>query len=52
VIKGKAHTGDAFSSDWKGEARGASHKYDRVEVYKDGKALIGNKYGGMDFWED
>jgi hypothetical protein len=52
VIKGKAQTGDAFSSDWKGEARGASHKYDGVQVDKDGKALIGNKYGGKDFWDD
>jgi hypothetical protein len=52
VIKGKAQTGDAFSSDWKGEVRGASHKYNGVEVDKDGKALIGNKYGGKDFWDD
>jgi len=52
VIKGKAQTGDAFSSDWKGEARGASHKYDGVEVDKDAMALIGNKYGGKDFWDD
>ena len=52
VIKGKAQTGDAFSSDWKGEPRGASHKYDGVEVDKDRKALIGNKYGGKDFWDD
>jgi hypothetical protein len=52
VIKGKAQTGDAFSSDWAGETRGASHKYDGVEVDKDGKALIGNKYGGKDFWYD
>jgi Prion-inhibition and propagation len=52
VIKGKAQTGDVFSSDWKGEARGASHKYDGVEVDKDGKALIGNQYGGKAFWDD
>jgi hypothetical protein len=52
VIKGKAQTGDAFSSDCAGETRGASHKYDGVEVDKDGKALIGNKYGGKDFWDD
>jgi hypothetical protein len=52
VIKGKAQTGDVFSSDWKGEARGASHKYDGVEVDKDGKALIGNQYGGKGFWDD
>jgi hypothetical protein len=52
VIEGKAQTGDAFSSDWKGEARGTSHKYDGVVVDKDGKALIGNKYGGKDFWDD
>jgi hypothetical protein len=52
MIKGKAQTGDAFGSDWAGETRGASHKYDGVEVDKDGKALIGNKYGGKDFWDD
>jgi hypothetical protein len=52
VIKGKAQTGDAFSSGWKGEARRASHNYDGVEVDKDGKALIGNKYGEKDFWDD
>jgi Prion-inhibition and propagation len=49
VNKGKAQTGDAISNNWKGEIRGASHKYDGVEVDKDGKALIGNKYGGTDF---
>ncbi|KAF2195815.1 small s protein [Zopfia rhizophila CBS 207.26] len=38
--------------DWKGEVRGASHRYDGVEVDKDGKALIGNKFGGKDFWDD
>ena len=52
VFKGKAQTGDAFSNDWKGEARGASNRYDGVEVDKDGKALIGNKYGGEDFWDE
>jgi len=52
VIKGKAQTGNASSSDWKMEPRGASHKYDGMEVDKDGKALIGNKYGGKDFGND
>jgi hypothetical protein len=52
TVKGKAQTGDAFSSDWKGGAVGASHTYDGVEVDRDGKALIGNKYGGKDFWDD
>ena len=52
VIKGRAQTGDAISGDWKGEARGASHKYDDVVVDKDGKALVGNKYGGKNFWDD
>ncbi|KAL8855251.1 MAG: hypothetical protein Q9178_008093 [Gyalolechia marmorata] len=51
-IKGKAQTGDAFSSDWHGKAVGASHVYDGVVVDHDGKALIGNKYGGKDFWDD
>ena len=50
MIKGKSQTGDALSSDWKGKAAEASHTYDGVEVDKEGKALIGNKYGGMDFW--
>ncbi len=52
VIQGKAQTGDAFSSDWKGEAKGASHTYNGVVVDEKGKALIGNKYGGKDFWDD
>ncbi|KAH8603013.1 small s protein [Bisporella sp. PMI_857] len=50
-IKGQAHTGDAYSSDWSGGAIGASHKYDGIEVEEGGKALIGNKYGGKDFWD-
>jgi hypothetical protein len=52
VVKGQAHTGDAYSSDWARGAIGASHKYDGVEVDKGGKALIGNKYGAKDFWDD
>jgi succinate dehydrogenase/fumarate reductase-like Fe-S protein len=52
TIKGKAQTGDAYSGDWKGEVVGVSHTYDGVEVQKDGKALVGNKYGGKDFWDD
>jgi hypothetical protein len=51
-IKGKAQTGDAYSSDWKGGIAGSSHTYDGVEVDKDGKALIGNSFGGKDFWDD
>jgi uncharacterized small protein (DUF1192 family) len=50
-IKGQAHTGDAYSSDWSGGAIGASHKYDQIKVEEGGKALVGNKYGGKDFWD-
>ena len=50
MIKGKAQTGDTLSSNWKGKLTEASHTYDGVEVDKEGKALIGNKYGGKDFW--
>ncbi|KAI4225786.1 MAG: hypothetical protein L6R40_008347 [Gallowayella cf. fulva] len=52
LVKGKAQAGDAVSSDWHGKAVGASHVYDGVVVDNDGKALIGNKYGGKDFWDD
>ncbi len=52
MIRGQAQTGDAYSRDWKGIAAGTSHKYDSIEVEKGGKALIGNKYGGKDFWDD
>jgi hypothetical protein len=31
-VKGKAQTGDAFSSDWKDGAVGARHTYNGVEV--------------------
>ena len=50
-IKGQAHTGDAYSTDWVGGAIGAPHNYDGVEVEEGGKALVGNKYGGKDFWD-
>jgi uncharacterized small protein (DUF1192 family) len=50
-IKGQAHTGDAYSSDWSRDAIGASHKYDGVKVEEGGKALVGNMYGGKDFWD-
>ena len=52
VVKGKAHTGDSFSADWQGNVVGASHKYVDVVVEKDGEALMGNKYGGKDFWDE
>lgn len=52
LIKGKAQAGDAVSSDWHGKAVGMSHTYDGVVVDNDGKALMGNKYGGKDFWDD
>ena len=52
LVKGKAQTGDTFSSDWHEKTEGASHTYDGVVVDNDGKALIGNKYGGKDFWDD
>ena len=51
-IKGQARTGDAYSSDWVvGGAIGAPHKYDGVKVEEGGKALVGNKYVGKDFWD-
>lgn len=52
VIKGQGQVGDAYGIGWTGNARGASHKYDDIEVEAGGKALIGNKYGGKDFWDD
>ncbi|KFZ24429.1 hypothetical protein V502_01092 [Pseudogymnoascus sp. VKM F-4520 (FW-2644)] len=50
-IKGQAHTGDSYSSDWSWGAMRASHKYDEIKVEESGKALVGNKYGGKDFWD-
>jgi hypothetical protein len=52
VIRGQTQIGDAYSSDWRGSATGASHQYDRIMVEEGGKVLIGNKYGGKDFWDD
>lgn len=47
-IKGQAHTGDAYSSDWSGGAIGESHKYNDIKVEEGGKAFVGNKYGVQD----
>jgi hypothetical protein len=52
TIKGKAQTGDSFSSDWRGKAQGGSHTFNSVSVDETGKALVGNKYGGKDFWDE
>ncbi|KAL9023482.1 MAG: hypothetical protein Q9180_008217, partial [Flavoplaca navasiana] len=52
LVKGEAQAGDAISSDWHGNAIGTSHTYDGLVVDNSGKALIGNKYGGKDFWDD
>lgn len=51
-IHGKAQAGDAFGSNWTRTATKGSHVYDGIEVGKEGKALIGNQYGGKDFWAD
>ena len=52
MVRGQTQTGNAYSSDWTGSAIGASHQYNCVEAEKNGKALIGNKYGGKSFWDD
>jgi hypothetical protein len=49
VVKGRAQTGDVFSSDWKGKVIGSSHIYDGIEIEKERVALVVNKYGGKDF---
>jgi hypothetical protein len=52
-IRGQARTGDAYAGDWKGNmGEAASHTYDGVMVGNGAKALMGNKYGGKDFWDD
>lgn len=50
-VEGKAQLGDYFANDWKGEAVGAELSFDGVQVKAGGKALMGNKYGGKDFWD-
>lgn len=50
--KAKVQTGDMYSRDWNGKAVGPSHIYNGVLVNNEAKALIGNKYGGKDFWEE
>ncbi|KAG9234485.1 small s protein [Amylocarpus encephaloides] len=52
IVRGQAQIGDAYSSNWKGSVAGACHRYENVEVKEGGKALIGNMYGGKDFWGD
>lgn len=51
VIKGKAHVGNAYGSGWKGNANGASHKYDGILVDETGKASLGDIHEGKDFWD-
>jgi hypothetical protein len=51
-FRGQGRAGDAYSSNWTGTAPGASHRYDGVVVEKGGKGLLGNKFGGKNFWDD
>ncbi|KAI1733503.1 small s protein [Xylaria scruposa] len=51
AVDGKAQIGDSFSDNW-GGTRGVSHRYDGVQVCRNGKALIGNKFGGKGFWDN
>jgi hypothetical protein len=48
---GHVRVGDEYHDDWKGGPIGTDHTYSGV-VAKGGKVLLGNKYGGKDFWED
>lgn len=52
TAKGKVHTGDSYSNDWRGTGQGASHVYEQVFVDEKGKAQVGNRYGEKDFWDD
>lgn len=52
TVNGKVHAGDTFSNDWSGHTGAASHTYDGIRVDVGGKAQMGNKFGGKDFWDD
>ena len=44
--------GDEYDDDWKRGAIGENHNYSGVVVGEGARALLGNKYGGKDFWDD
>ena len=52
VIEGKAQTGDSFGKDWDRPAVETNSTYQDILVVKGGQALVGNKYGGKDFWDE
>ena len=49
IGQAKALNGDAFGSDWKGEAMGTSHTFNGVRVEGNAKVQNGNRYGGKGF---
>ncbi|KAI1131097.1 small s protein [Nemania abortiva] len=51
AVDGSAQIGDTFSDTWRGVACGVSHRYDDVFVRGNGRAVIGNKFGGKSFWD-
>ncbi|KAI0858171.1 small s protein [Xylaria cubensis] len=51
AVDGKAQIGDIFSDNW-GGMQGVSHRYNGVQVCRNGKAHIGNKFGGKSFWDN
>lgn len=52
TVRGEAHTGDTYSSDWRWGVIGGFHKYDGVVVENGGKAFIGKQHGGKGFWDN
>ncbi|KAL1850530.1 hypothetical protein Plec18170_006815 [Paecilomyces lecythidis] len=52
-VEGKVHIGDTFNNEWNGKTNGrVSHIYDGIKITKEGRALMGNKFGGKDFWDE
>lgn len=54
VIREQARVlnGDSVSSDWQGKTSLSLHHYSGVTVGGESRLLMGNKYGGKDFWDD
>lgn len=51
-VKGKAQLGDMMIGDWTGKTSLEHHTYSNISVQEGAAVLIGNKYGGKDFWDD
>lgn len=51
TVRGKAQLGNKINTNWTRGVEDSSHDYGNVTVEKGAQSLMGDNYGGKDFWD-